>query len=276
MLGDHRSALDTLNRALALDPYAYVTHLSMGNTLEGQGELHAAAASYRSALSLAPPKAKVPASLHESMLHAVEVVNRDAERLQAFLKEAVAVERAAFPGSDLDRVDECLDIFSGLARRYVHETSLLYFPQLPALPFYDDAHFPWIPQLEQATDVIREELVVVMKEDWGAFHPYIQYGEGAPVRQWKELNHSPAWSAFDLWRDGQGAAAGIDRDGAGPGTQPERHVLRACPAHAHPPAHGFDERAPHRPPAPDPAAGVSLPGRQCPPKMDAQEGLGVR
>jgi aspartyl/asparaginyl beta-hydroxylase (cupin superfamily) len=94
-------------------------------------------------------------------------------------------------------------IFSGRARRHVHEASLLYFPQLPALPFYDDSLFPWLPQLEQATDLVRDELLVVMKEDWGAFHPYIQYAEGAPVRQWKELNHSPAWSAFDFWRDGQ-------------------------------------------------------------------------
>jgi aspartyl/asparaginyl beta-hydroxylase (cupin superfamily) len=203
MQGDHRAALEALNGALSLDPYAFVTHLSIGASLEGIGELHAAAKSYRSAVSLAPPKAKVPAPLRESMEHAVEFIQRDTERLHAFLVEATKDERASSPSEALRRFDECLSIFSGRSKRFVHEASLLYFPQLPALPFHDDAHFPWMPRLEAATEAIREELLTVMKEDWEAFHPYIQYPENAPVRQWKTLNFSPAWSAFELWRDGQ-------------------------------------------------------------------------
>lgn len=203
MQGDHRAALEVLNAALPLDPYSFMTHLSIGASLEGIGELHTAAKSYRSAVSLAPPKARVPAPLRESMQHAVEFINRDTERLHAFLMDATGAERAAHSPDALRRFDECLAIYSGRSKRFVHETSLLYFPQLPALPFHDEAHFPWLSRLEAATAVVRAELLAVMKEDWGAFHPYIQYADGAPVRQWQELNHSPAWSAFDFWRDGQ-------------------------------------------------------------------------
>lgn len=211
MQGDHRAALNVLNAAKAVDPYSFVTHLSMGAAFEGLGESHAAANAYRSALSLAPPKASVPPALRESMARAVETVNRDTERLHAFLREAMAAERAAHAPEDLRRFDECLAIFSGHTRRYLHEPSLLYFPQIPSLPFYDNALFPWLPRLEEATDLIREELLVVIREDWGAFHPYIQYPEGAPVRQWKDLNHSAAWSAFDLWRDGRKVDANCRR-----------------------------------------------------------------
>lgn len=203
MQDDHRAALEVLKGALSLDPYSFMTHLSIGVSLEGIGELHAAAKSYQSAIALAPSKAKVPAPLRDSMQHAVEFVNRNTERLHAFLLEETKEARTSLPPEALRRFDECLAIFSGRTRRFVHEASLLYFPQLPALPFHDDAHFPWLPRLEAATAVIREELLVVMKEDWGAFHPYIQYPENAPVSQWKTLNFSPAWSAFDFWRDGE-------------------------------------------------------------------------
>jgi aspartate beta-hydroxylase len=79
---------------------------------------------------------------------------------------------------------------------------LLYYPRLPPIPFYDRAHFPWLGELEAATDTIRAELGVVMREDQAKFAPYIQYKPGDPVNQWTELNHSTAWSTFFLWRDG--------------------------------------------------------------------------
>jgi hypothetical protein len=203
MQGDHRAALGAINRALAVEPYSYVAHLSKGAALEELGKGHAAAESYKAALALAPPPSQVQKSLLPSLRHAERAVRRDAERLHAFLSNAVAAERGRYAGADLKRFDECMAIFAGRARRYVHEAALLYFPQLPATPFYDDALFPWLPQLEQATDMIREELMIVLQEDARALHPYIQYPAGAPVRQWKQLNHSPAWSAYDLWRDGR-------------------------------------------------------------------------
>jgi tetratricopeptide (TPR) repeat protein len=202
MLGDHSAALAAVDAALAVDPYSYVALLSKGAALEESGQAHAAAGAYKAALALAPVRAQVPASLHASLAHAERAVRQDAERLYRHLGDALAAQRARWTNTDLKRFDECLALFSGRARRYVQEPSLLCFPQLPAIPFYDDALFPWMPALEKATDAIREELQVVMTEDWGAFHPYIQYPEGAPLRQWQALNHSPAWSAFELWRDG--------------------------------------------------------------------------
>ena len=203
MQRDNRAALNSTGALLKIDPYSFLAHLSRGAAFEDLGERSAATEAYRAALALAPPKSKVQASLHASLAHAEQVVKVEAERLQRFLLEAVAVERAHYPEPDLKRFDECLNIFSGCAKPYVHEASLLHFPQLAAIPFYDEALFPWLARLEQATDVIRAELNAVIAEDWGKFHPYIQYPEGSPLRQWKELNHSPAWTAFDLWRDGK-------------------------------------------------------------------------
>lgn len=211
MQGDHRAALSTLDAALKVDPFSYITHLSRGAALDDLGERRAAAEAYKVALANAPPKSQVPPALQASLQHAGHAVRREADRLHAFLQAAVAAERAQHPAGALKRFDECVAIFSGRARRHVHECESLYFPQLPAIPYYDDALFPWLPRLEQATDTIRAELLVVLREDWGDFHPYVQHPEGAPVRQWKELNHSAAWSVFDLWRDGKKMEANCRR-----------------------------------------------------------------
>ena len=203
MQRDNRAALNTIAAALKLDPYSFLAHLSRGAALEDLGERVAAADAYRSALALAPPKSKLQPPLQASLAHATQAVKLESERLQRYLLEAVAAERTHYPERELRRFDECLNIFSGCARPFVHECSLLHFPQLAAIPFYDESLFPWLSRLEQATGVIREELTAVIAEESKKFHPYIQYPEGSPLRQWKELNHSPSWTAFDLWRDGK-------------------------------------------------------------------------
>jgi aspartate beta-hydroxylase len=203
MQGDHRAALSAVQAALTVDPYSLVARLARGATLEDLGEKHAAADAYRAALAMAPPRSRLDPSLHASVAHAEKTVREDSERLHSFLESAVAAERVRFADHDLKRFDECLAIYAGREKRHIQEPLLLYFPRLPPIPFYDESLFPWLPQLEAATDRIREELLVVIREDWGTFHPYIQYPDGVPVNQWQELNHSPAWSAFDLWRDGR-------------------------------------------------------------------------
>src|SRR5262249_27623772 len=72
----------------------------------------------------------------------------------------------------------------------------------PAIPFYDRDLFPWLPQLEAATDTIRGELEGLLARQSG-FAPYIDYPPDAPVNQWAELNRSPRWNACFLWKDGE-------------------------------------------------------------------------
>jgi aspartate beta-hydroxylase len=93
-------------------------------------------------------------------------------------------------------------IFAGTTRAYTPEPLLLHYPRLPAIPFLDRDLFPWLPQLEAATDTIRGELEAALTRQEG-FAPYIDYPPDVPVNQWAELNRSPRWNAFFLWRDGE-------------------------------------------------------------------------
>jgi aspartyl/asparaginyl beta-hydroxylase (cupin superfamily) len=130
-------------------------------------------------------------------------VRRADEALRQHLSEAVAELRGRFGASETARFDEALDIFAGVKRAYVHEPLFLNFPRLPAIPFFDRSHFPWLEALEAETSVIAAEMRGALNaaaEDELA--PYIQYPRGAPVNQWGELNHSRRWSSYFLWRDG--------------------------------------------------------------------------
>ncbi len=203
MTGDLVSAVRTLDAALVLDPMNFLALLSKGALLERLGRRKLAAQIYKNALATAPPAQAIPPELEAPVKRAREVTKAHAAALADHLRSAVASVRADFPGEQLDRFDEALNIFAGVSRPYIQEPALLHYPRLPAIPFYDRHMFPWLETLEAATPFIREETLAVMADPGEHMAPYIAYPPGAPVNQWAELNHSPRWSAFLLWRDGR-------------------------------------------------------------------------
>jgi len=203
MQRDFAGALGAFDAALALDPYHLLALLSKGAVLEMMGQPRLAARTYRNALKVAPPDAQLLPSLRGAVDRARRAVAANNEALAQHLRAAVAPLRSQFSQRELGRFDECLEIFAGLKKRHVHEPLLLDFPQLPAIPFFDRVHFPWLPELEAASEIIRQDALALIKDDWERFHPYIQMPPGAPVNQWEALNHSPSWSTLHMWRDGR-------------------------------------------------------------------------
>jgi aspartate beta-hydroxylase len=202
MLGALPEALGALDRALAIEPYFFPAMLSKGALLERMGRPRQAAQVYGDAVKIAPPVEHMPPAMRAPFEHAKIFVADNAAALAQHLRDRTAAARAQHSGADLSRFEESLDILAGVKQRFVHEPALFYFPRLPAYGYYDRAHFPWLAHLEAATDMIRGELETVLQEDRIDFVPYIQRPPGAPVNQWGELNHSPKWSTFFLWRDG--------------------------------------------------------------------------
>lgn len=201
--GDFTGALAALADVLAERPYHFIALLSKGAILDQAGARGAAVEVYRNALKIAPTPDLIPPSAARQMEIARNRIAEASAELRDYLSAAVADLRREHSGQDLDRFDEALDIFSGVKKAYVHEPLYLNYPRLPAIPFYDPELFPWLPELEAATEVIQTEMTAaldVASEDELA--PYIQYPRGAPVNQWGELNHSRRWSSYFLWRDG--------------------------------------------------------------------------
>jgi aspartate beta-hydroxylase len=201
--GDTRAEMGALTRALTIDPYFYPALLAKGMLLERTGDKKQAARAYKDVLTISPPEDQLPADLKAPMRHARTLVEENAAALNALLETRLAPVRMQHPDDNLDRFEQCRDVALGRRKVYTQQPSMLHFPGLPAIQFYRDAEFPWLARLEAATDTIRDELRVVMREDVGEMRPYVAHPDGAPIDQWAELNHSPRWSVFFLWEHGQ-------------------------------------------------------------------------
>ncbi|WP_374274723.1 aspartyl/asparaginyl beta-hydroxylase domain-containing protein [Brevundimonas sp.] len=203
LMGDFHGSLATIEDALAIQPYDFIALLAKGALLEKISRPKAAAEVFRNALKIAPPRERCPPAILAQIDYADGFVKRHAERLGEAMRRAVADIGSDLDEATRDRFEEGLEIYAGLKPAPKQEPILLNYPRLPAIPFYDRALFPWLSELEAATDIIKTELEALLAADLDAFAPYIQYPKGAPVNQWGELNHSRKWTSLFLWRDGE-------------------------------------------------------------------------
>lgn len=211
MSGAFPAAITALDEALALQPYNFLAMLSKGAILERLAGERAASRIYRNALEFAPADDKLPPNLKAPLARAREVVARVDEELDAFLRSKLGPLDVAGGEQAVARIDEAIGVYSGRRKIYNQQPLLLHYPRLPAIPFYPRELFPWLPELEAATDVIRGELAGLLETQTDAFAPYIAFPPGAPVNQWEELNHSRRWSSMFLWKDGERQDAVCER-----------------------------------------------------------------
>ena len=202
MSGALSSALAALDEALALDPYNFLALLSKGAVVEKLSGERVAARVYENAIKLAPAEANLPPSLKSPLARARQVVESTRQALAGYLAEQVGPLSAAGGELAQRRLEEAIGVYAGVQKVYQHEPLLLHYPRLPAIPFYPRELFPWLPELEAATQAIQAELAGVLETQMDAFAPYIAFPPDAPVNQWEELNHSRRWSSLFLWKDG--------------------------------------------------------------------------
>ena len=239
--GDHAAAVDALRRVLAAEPGLVDARQALAISLAQTGALEAACAELETALQRAPEF--LSARLHLGMYlldrgeidlactefgTALQTAQRAPEGTRALpqiqhlirlarttirdrqlqvYRDAVADLRAEAGDEALSRIDECVDVY--LHRRepvYTHERqrpAAMYIPRLQPRPFFEREEFPWIGELEAATDIVREELLALLRDESG-FEPYVQLPPGHPqAASWAAVNNAREWSAFHLFRHGK-------------------------------------------------------------------------
>ncbi|MDR3527043.1 MAG: aspartyl/asparaginyl beta-hydroxylase domain-containing protein [Rhizomicrobium sp.] len=201
-LGDDPCEMAALTTALTLDPYCYPALLAKGASFERHGLRRRAAQIYKDALKIVPPDERLSPALRADVVRARAVVQQSMVDLDAFLETKLSALRAQHASSALARIDVAKEAMVGRSKIYTSEASLLRLPQLPAVPFFDRAHFPWLAALEAKTDIIRAELAALLQTTKAEFAPYLNYPADAPLEQWVELNGSPRWTSLYLWKDG--------------------------------------------------------------------------
>ncbi|HEY3777603.1 MAG TPA: aspartyl/asparaginyl beta-hydroxylase domain-containing protein [Rhizomicrobium sp.] len=201
--GDAAAEMAALIAALTIDPYFFPALLAKGLLLERMGRDRQAARVFKDVLTIAPPEEQISPELRAPLARAREAVEQNAAALEAYLRAPLEAAASRHIDVNLARFEECRGIALGRKKVFTQRPSMLHYPRLPAIQFYDRELFPWLAALEAASDAIREELEVVLREDAAEMRPYVLHPEGAPLNQWAELNRSLRWSVFFLWEHGK-------------------------------------------------------------------------
>jgi len=200
-LNDEAAQEAATQRALVLEPKNLVALILRANLLERQGKTHEAARASVAVAQASPPLDRLRPELRPAVSHALAYHAQYGRELAAFLDRQLEPLYETFAGEKLNRFRDSLDIMVGRKRRYESRSELYHYPGLPAIEFFDRADFPWLDAMEAATNEIREEFIGILQAEEG-FTPYISYPPGTPLNQWAELNNSPRWSAFHLYKMG--------------------------------------------------------------------------
>jgi len=211
MLGRRQEEREAIEKALALEPRHLSSLLQKAALLEDEGDSRNAARMFQNALATIPPGSQPPPAVAEMVERAKQAVAADRASLGAALEERLAEIRTRHGGQTQRRVDRCLEILNGSRTAYFPRPTFMYFPEIPAIEFFERADFPWLDAIEAVTDAIRGELTGAMIADRAGLQPYIDYPSGVPIDQWKELNRSRRWSAYFLWNQGTAQPAHLAR-----------------------------------------------------------------
>lgn len=202
-LGNLDGAFAALREALLLDPRNFPALLMNASLLERAGDRKAAAVAYGIAVFQAPPDDQLDPPTLSAVNHGREVHGRYTSELDGYIRAQVADFRSQCAPVTRRRLDAFIGTTLRTRQRYQQEPTDYYFPGLPPIDFYEREEFPWLEEFEAATAVVQQELLQILKEDAGGFTPYIHYDEHLPLDQWRELNHSPRWTAFHFYERGQ-------------------------------------------------------------------------
>ena len=210
-LNDVDGAFAALREVMRLDARNFPALLMSATLLEREGNMKAAAMAYGAALSNAPPDSYLDPPTLQAVAHGREIHGRHTRELHDFIRARVGDAESQCAPGQRRRLEAFITTTLRVRKRYQQDPLEYYYPGLPAIEFYERAEFPWLEELEAATEPMQRELATILHEDQAGFAPYIHYDDHMPLDQWRELNHSPRWSAFHFYEKGQPIAARCSR-----------------------------------------------------------------
>lgn len=200
-LGDLTGALGSVHRALAVRPLDFTALLFRASLLHRM-EMPGAGEAWGHALAQKPdgdlPPQLLPVIIQAEQHHAAWI-----ERKEARLREQMA------PAEKIASTDERHNIerfrTNVLRRTRPHHSNPTHFsfPGLPEREFHPRRLFPWLEDIEAATDQILAECQAVMRAERAELVPYVQFDEHVPMDQWRPLNRNPDWTAIHLLQHGK-------------------------------------------------------------------------
>lgn len=202
-LGDLEGSYGALQEVLRLEPRHFRALLMIATLLERQGNARSAAAAYGIALANTPPDQYLDPPTLQVVARARTIHAAHTRELDAFIRAEITDAQSQCATVERKRIDAFIATTLRTRKRYQQEPTEYFYPGLPPIEFYEREEFPWLAGLEAATEAIQAELATILREDQAGFAPYIHYDDHLPLDQWRELNHSPRWSAFHFFEKGE-------------------------------------------------------------------------
>lgn len=201
-------ALEAIDRALQLQPNYPMALMHKATVLELMGRNRDAVGACLQAFDQAPElqqlsgTGRLPQNVQRIYAQCMDIV-LNARR--AMLDAAFAPLRVGHDAAELTRVEQFAELYIGKrAPEYRHplqRPSFMYFPDLEPKPFFEREEFDWMSELEAAAPRILEELRVVLQKP-ELLKPYVEI-QNPDAREWTELNYSPQWSSYHLYKGGE-------------------------------------------------------------------------
>ena len=189
-------ALESVHAALAIAPRDFTALMLKASLLDRLGSPTAAQA-WSHALANRPT-GELPPHLVNVIAEAERKVEQWNDAREALMTAATenAERRADF--EERKRIARFRSNTLRRTRHYHSEPTDFHYPGLREREFHPRKDFPWLDDLEAATQTITSELKAVMAAERAELVPYVQYDNHMPLDQWKALNHSSDWTAIHL------------------------------------------------------------------------------
>jgi len=232
LAGDDEAEKSALESALESDQRHLMANIRLAQLHERRGEFGEATTRWAGVAALAAEHPRAGAELRAIFDHAQTFVTTRNQQLSDALAADLAADLGTASVRDQRRIGAAIDVMLGRRQVYANQCFGLHYPFLPADEFLEREHFPWLAELESHTDAIRAEVVALLASDDPGLSPYVTMPPGTPHNVWTDLNHSAAWSALHLWRDGERideACARAPKTAALVEKLPLAHVPRRAP-----------------------------------------------
>jgi len=201
-LGEPAAQRAALETALAIDQTDLLALIRLAEFHEREGEETEAEDRWRAVVALSSGVDDPSSELAQIVDHAKHYVRERRQKLGHAIDEALAQDLPDATSRDRRRMRAAADVWLGRRSTYTNHCEGLHYPFLAADEFFDREHFPWLANLESATDVVAAELNAILADSNAELTPYISLPPGSPANKWSGLDKSLNWGAFHLWKEG--------------------------------------------------------------------------
>ncbi|MEO1100716.1 MAG: aspartyl/asparaginyl beta-hydroxylase domain-containing protein [Pseudomonadota bacterium] len=198
-LNDSAETHEAIDRVLATQPANLRALVLKGDTLWSDGDHRGAAGFYRRVLTLVPDTSALKPDAVAEIERIRQVYDAYTTNLDTHLRNYVQTQAGAATSR---RFAQSMELLSESAERFVEAPRAYYFPELPAVQFYDTDDFDWAAPLEARIGDIVQEFEAAMQSA-AEFKPYIHTTGNKPVNPDHPLLDSMDWSALFLQQNGE-------------------------------------------------------------------------